>query len=137
MGSEPPLTDTDHDDAGLDALYPQEPEDPETPEEPVADLDWWHRDHPTFLALAGFFSGLLLVTVVPGLFFGTLSALSDERTAEEAFPFVLLFVLIPIGLLMFPSTRRFGKYLVLGMVMTLAVVVGVTTVVVWLMLRLS
>ena len=28
--------------------------------------DWWHRDHPTFTALTGFFTGLVFVTVVPG-----------------------------------------------------------------------
>ena len=31
---------------------------------------WWHRDHPTFAALTGFFTGLLFVALVPALFFG-------------------------------------------------------------------
>ena len=26
---------------------------------------WWHRDHPTFSALSGFFVGLLFVLLVP------------------------------------------------------------------------
>lgn len=100
-------------------------------------LDWWHRDHPTFLALAGFFSGLGAVAVIPALFIGFLKLFFSDRVAEEAFPFVLLFFVIPIGLITFPHTRRFGKYLLLGMVVTLLVVFGVGTFVTWLMLRSS
>ncbi|HQR25726.1 MAG TPA: hypothetical protein PLP61_01695 [Nocardioides sp.] len=101
------------------------------------ELDWWHRDHPTFTALTGFFSGLLLVTLLPGIFVALMSGIFDERTAEEAFPFVLLAFAVPLGLLAFPRTRRFGKYLLLGMVVTLLIVFGVGTIVFWLMLRFS
>ena len=34
--------------------------------------DWWHRDHPTFTALTGFFTGLAFVALVPALFVGLL-----------------------------------------------------------------
>lgn len=101
------------------------------------ELDWWHRDHPTFTALTGFFSGLLLVTLLPGLFVAVLSGIFGERAAEEAFPFVLLAFAVPAGLLAFPRTRRFGKYLLLGMVVTLLVVFGVGTIVFWLLMRYS
>ena len=37
--------------------------------EPPRQLDWWHRDHPTFFALTGFFSGLVLAAVLPAIFF--------------------------------------------------------------------
>jgi hypothetical protein len=107
------------------------------PTDVAREPDWWHRDHPTFTALTGFFSGLVLVTLVPGAYVAGMSALFDERTAEEAFPFVLLFLAVPIGLLAFPRTRRFGKYLLLGMVATLFVVLGVGALVFWLMLRYS
>jgi hypothetical protein len=99
--------------------------------------DWWHREHPTFTALSGFFSGLAFATLVPGLFVATVRALTSERTAEEAFPFVLAFLVIPIGLLIFPRTRRFGKYLLLGIVTALLVIFGVGTVVFWLMVNYS
>ena len=103
--------------------------------------DWWHRDHPTFTAISGFFSGLVFATVVPGLFMATVRYFADdstaERTAEEAFPFVLLFLVIPIAMVAFPQTRRFGTYLMLGIVVTLAVVIGVSTFVFWLMIRYS
>ena len=99
--------------------------------------DWWHRDHPTFTALTGFFSGLVLVTLAPGLFFAVMSGLFGERTAEEAFPFVLLLLVVPITLIAIPRTSRFGKYLLLGMGVTLLVVFGVGSLVFMLMVNYS
>ena len=61
--------------------------------------DWWHRDHPTFTALAGFFSGMLFVTVVPGAFVAVLRLLFEYETAEDLFPLVLLTLVVPIALL--------------------------------------
>lgn len=132
--SEGPAVGTDLEDELLDAPGTLPAEASEASEASERELDWWHRDHPTFTALSGFFSGLVLVTLVPGLFFAALSGLFSERTAEEAFPFVLLFLAVPTGLLVFPRTRRFGKYLLLGMTVTLLVVFGVGTLVFWLML---
>lgn len=99
--------------------------------------DWWHRDHPTFTALIGFFSGLAFVIFVPGIYAAILSALFDTDTAEELFPFVLLTLGVPIGLLVAPRTRRFGRYLVIGMVTTLVVVVGVASLVLWALVRIE
>ncbi|MFN8194797.1 MAG: hypothetical protein U0R80_11015 [Nocardioidaceae bacterium] len=104
---------------------------------PARQPDWWHRDHPTFTALTGFFAGLVTVAVLPALFVGVLRAAFSDRAAEEAFPFVLLFLAVPIGLMVFPRTRRFGTYLMFGMAVTLLVVFGVGTFVFWLMLRSS
>jgi hypothetical protein len=101
---------------------------------PAAPPDWWHRDHPTFTAIAGFFSGLVFATLVPGLFVATVRALTSERTAEEAFPFVLLFLVIPIALVAFPQTRRFGKYQFLGIFVTLLVIFGVGIFVLWFLM---
>ena len=105
--------------------------------EPPRQLDWWHRDHPTFFALTGFFSGLVLAAVLPAIFFGILRAVWDDRVAEEAFPFVLIFLALPISLIVFPRTRRFGGYLLFGMLVTLFVVFGVGMFVFWLMLNSS
>ncbi len=99
--------------------------------------DWWHRDHPTFTAIAGFFTGLVVVTVIPGMFVALMRTFFGERTAEEAFPFVLLALVVPVGLMVFPTTRRFGTYLLLGMAVTFLVVFGVGTTVFWLMMRYS
>jgi 4-amino-4-deoxy-L-arabinose transferase-like glycosyltransferase len=100
----------------------------------AAEPSWWHRDHPTFSALSGFFTGLLVVIVVPGAFAALLRAFFDYDTAEELFPFVLVTFALPIGLIVAPRTRRFGRYMLLGMLATAAVVVGVAALVVWILI---
>lgn len=97
--------------------------------------DWWHRDHPTFTALTGFFSGMLLVTALPGAFAGILRLLFTFETAETYFPLVLVALVVPLGLLASPRTRRFGTYMLVGMVITALVVVGVTSLVLYFMVR--
>ena len=97
--------------------------------------DWWHRDHPTFTALTGFFTGLAFVIVVPGLFAAILNLLVDYHTAEDLFPFVLVMLAVPIGLLVAHRTRRFGIYMVIGMLVTLLVVAGVSALVLWYMFQ--
>ena len=101
------------------------------PEEPRP--DWWHRDHPTFTALSGFFTGLAFVIVVPGLFAALLGLLFDYDTAERLFPFVLVTLAVPAGLVIVPRTRRFGLYMVIGMVTTALVVAGAAAVALWYM----
>ena len=95
---------------------------------------WWHRDHPTFSALTGFFTGLLVIIIVPGAFAAVLRAMFDYETAEELFPFGLVTFAVPIGLMVAPHTRRFGRYMLLGMLATAAVVLGVAALVVWILI---
>lgn len=95
---------------------------------------WWHRDHPTFSALTGFFTGLVVVLVVPGGFAAVLRTLFDYDTAEELFPFVLVVFAVPLVLIAIPRTRRFGRYMLLGMLATAAVVIGVAALVVWILI---
>lgn len=108
-------------------------------DEPVADPrrapDWWHRDHPTFTALSGFFTGLVFVVAVPGLFAAVLTWFFERHTAEELFPLVLVILAVPLGLVTARRTRRFGLYMLIGMVVTLVVVAGVTALVLWWMIR--
>jgi 4-amino-4-deoxy-L-arabinose transferase-like glycosyltransferase len=96
--------------------------------------NWWHRDHPTFSALSGFFTGLLVVIIVPGAFGAVLRAVFDYETAEELFPLVLITFAVPIGLMVATRTRRFGRYMMLGMLATAAVVLGVAALVVWILI---
>jgi hypothetical protein len=93
--------------------------------------DWWHRDHPTFTALTGFFTGLAFVIVVPGLFAAVLGLVFESHTAEDLFPFVLVTLVIPFGLVIAPRTRRFGAYMLIGMVTTGLVIGGVAGLVLW------
>ena len=88
-----------------------------------------------FFPLAGFFTGMVSVIVVPGLYAAILKGLTGYERAEELFPFVLLMFVVPIGLLVPHHTRRFGRYMLLGMVATVVVVVGVGVAVVWFLLN--
>ena len=92
---------------------------------------WWHRDHPTFAALSGFFTGLLFVALIPAAFFGVLSVLFDNDRAEDLFPFVLVTLVVPLALVANHKTRRYGTYFLIGMVLTAVVVIGVGALVLW------
>lgn len=98
-------------------------------------VGWWHRDHPVFASLAGFFTGLVFVVVVPGAYAALLAAVLDYESAEELFPFVLVALAVPIALLVHPRTRRFGRYMLLGMVSTALVVGGVAALVLWFLVN--
>jgi hypothetical protein len=92
---------------------------------------WWHRDHPTFAALTGFFTGLLFVALIPAAYVGVLSLMFDSDRVEELFPFVLVTLVVPLALVANKKTRRFGTYFWIGMVLTAVVVVGVGALVLW------
>lgn len=94
---------------------------------------WWHRDHPTFTALSGFFTGLLFLILVPGVYGAVLNAMVAYDTAERLFPYVLVALLVPAVLLVVPRTRRFGRYMALGLVSTAVVVLGVGGLVLWIL----
>ena len=40
---------------------------------------------------------------------------------------------VPIGLLVAPRTRRFGRYMLIGVVATALVVIGVAAIVLWVL----
>ncbi len=106
----------------------------ETPTEQVErQPDWWHRDHPVFTPITGFFTGLLFVALVPAAFLGGLDYFFDDDVASGLSPLLATTLVVPLGLLCWRPTRRFGRYMVLGMVMTALVVIGVTTLVLWLL----
>ncbi len=96
-------------------------------------FEWWHHSHPTFAAIAGFFSGMLFVTAVPGFFVGVLRLIFTYDTAERLFPLVAIALLLPITLLLKRKTRRFGQYMFIGMVITALVVLGVASLVLYVM----
>ena len=97
--------------------------------------DWWHRDHPVFVPLAGFFTGMAYIILVPGTYAAILKAVVGYERAEELFPFVLLTLVVPIGLLVPHRTRRFGRYMLFGVVATAIVVIGVAVGVLWFLLN--
>jgi 4-amino-4-deoxy-L-arabinose transferase-like glycosyltransferase len=94
---------------------------------------WWHRDHPIFYSLSGFFTGLLTIIVVPGAFAAILGTMFDYDRAEDLFPLVLVIFAIPLAMVAAPRTRTFGKYMLLGMALTAVVVVSVAALVLWIL----
>jgi hypothetical protein len=99
--------------------------------------DWWHRSHPTFAGVAGFFTGILFVIAVPGVYATLLNAFLGEKTAERLFPYVLIALLIPVGLLVPRKTRRFAQLMLVGMVATVLVVAVTAGVVLWVLISLD
>jgi hypothetical protein len=95
----------------------------------------WHRGHPTFIALAGFFSGMLCVLLVPGAYAGILRLFFEYDTAERLFPYVLVILAVPAALVALPRTRRFGTYMFIGIVLTTLVVLTVASLVLYFMVR--
>jgi 4-amino-4-deoxy-L-arabinose transferase-like glycosyltransferase len=133
MNTDESLRDRDE-DAPVDADEADLGEPGVDDEAASAGPSWWHRDHPTFSALTGFFTGLVVVIVVPGAFAALLRLFFDYDTAEELFPFVLVTFAVPIGLIVAPRTRRFGRYMLLGMLATAVVMLGVAALVVWILI---
>jgi hypothetical protein len=98
---------------------------------------WWHRSHPTFAGVAGFFTGIVYVIVVPGIYATLLNAFLGEKTATRLFPYVLVVVLVPIGLLVPRKTRRFAQLMLVGMVATVLVVAVTAALVLWVLVSLD
>src|SRR6476469_1607838 len=77
-----PTGDASRDDHGAEEAG----EEVEEEEEP----SWWHRSHPTFAGLVGFFTGVAYVIIVPGVYGALLSLLLGDTTAQRLFPLVLI-----------------------------------------------
>ncbi len=125
-----PVEDAVEEEQDEDAEVEGEVEDGEAP-------DWWHRDHPVFTPLSGFFTGLVTVILVPGLYAALLSTLFDNDTAEGLFPFVAVLLVVPIVLITVPRSRRFGRYMLAGMLVTALVVVAVGALTLWILVQLD
>ena len=98
---------------------------------------WWHRSHPTFAGLVGFFTGVAYVIIVPGLYAALLGLLVSDATAQKLFPLVLVALLIPIAMLVWRKTRRFAQFMFLGIISTFLVVALTATLVIWVMVKID
>src|SRR6478752_5913314 len=91
------------DDAPVDTSEAETPEET-TPEETTPEEEpdegpepsWWHRSHPTFAGLVGFFTGVAYVIVVPGVYAALLGLFFSDATVQKLFPLVLVALVIPI-----------------------------------------
>jgi hypothetical protein len=110
---------------------------PEPGDEPGPEPSWWHRSHPTFAGLVGFFIGVAYVIVVPGIYAAVLRLLLSDSAAQRLFPLIALALVAPLALLIPRKTRRFAQFMLLGVVTT-AVVIGLTAaVVIWVLVKLD
>jgi hypothetical protein len=82
------------------------------------------RHNPTFVALTGFYVGMLLMIVIPSAFAAIITQVASTDGLTKYAPFALLPFAVPLVLLAPERTRRFGRYMLLGMVST-ALVVGI------------
>lgn len=105
------------------------------PAQTAPEPSWWHRSHPTFAGLVGFFTGVAFVIVVPGIYAALLSLILGDTTAQRLFPLVAVAVLVPLGLLIPRKTRRFAEFMLLGVVLTVVVVAVTTAVVIWVLVK--
>jgi hypothetical protein len=120
-----PVEHDEHDEHG------QEPEDEGPPP------SWWHRSHPTFAGLVGFFSGVAYVIVVPGVYAAVLGLLLSDSAAQRLFPLVLVALLIPLAMLVPRKTRRFAQFMFLGILSTAVVIAATAALVIWVMVRID
>jgi hypothetical protein len=98
---------------------------------------WWHRSHPTFAGLVGFFSGVAYVIVIPGVYATILGLLLSDSAAQRLFPLVLVALVIPLGMLVPRKTRRFAQFMFLGILSTALVIAATTALVIWVMVRVD
>src|SRR6478672_6677602 len=118
-------------DDGPDDGYDEGPEDGS---EQGPEPSWWHRSHPTFAGLVGFFTGVAYVIIVPGVYAALLGLFFSDATVQKLFPLVLVALVIPIALLVPRKTRRFAQFMFLGIISTVIVVAVTTAVVIWVMI---
>ncbi|MEP9381098.1 hypothetical protein [Nocardioides sp. KR10-350] len=97
--------------------------------------NWWQGSHPTFAALTGFYAGLVFIILVPGLATAILAWVFGQEKAEDYFPYVLITLVVPLALLIPRKTRRFAEFVWLGIVSTFVVVVGVASLVLWILIE--
>ncbi len=127
---DPPAEDAVDDDA-------EDGADDEGNDEGKDAPNWWHRDHPVFTPLIGFFTGLVTVVLVPGLYAALLNQLFETHTAEDLFPFVAVILVVPLALMAARRSRRFGRYMLAGMLLTALVVVAVGALTLWILVQVE
>jgi hypothetical protein len=110
---------------------------PAVDDEPATEPSWWHRSHPTFASLVGFFSGVAYIIVVPGIYAALLGLFLSDDSAKRLFPLVVVVLVVPVVLLFPRRTRRFAQFMLIGIVATVLVVAVTAAVVVWVMVQLD
>jgi hypothetical protein len=99
---------------------------------------FWHRDHPVFTPLAGFFTGVMTVVVVLGLLGAILDLVLGYDVSEHPWVFLIalgVLLVVNLVLVVVGSTRRFARYMLFGILTTPTVVFLVASLTFWLLLK--
>lgn len=135
---------TDPDPAARDAEQDLAVDAPARPRRPrggrrrAEKRGWFHRGHPVFTPLAGFFTGVLSLVVILGALGWVLRNVLDVDLSENPRYFFYALgalLVIDIALLVVPRTRRFAKYMLAALVTTPIVVGGVGALTLYLLLK--
>lgn len=93
-----------------------------------ADVEQVLDKGPVRVAALGYLCGMLSVTVWPGGFTWLLGLFFTEDTAERLFALATLILVVPVALLAGGRTRRFGLYMVAGMVISVVVILAIAAI---------
>jgi hypothetical protein len=99
---------------------------------------FWHRAHPVFTPLAGFFTGVVTVVVVLGLLGAILDLVVGYDVSEHPWVFLValgVLLTVNLALVVLGGTRRFARYMLFGILTTPAVVLLAASLTTWLLLR--
>ncbi len=116
---------------------------PDTPADGVAGSTdvaprFWHRDHPVFTPLAGFFTGTATILVVLAALGWLLDVVLGYDVSDHPWAFLLavgLVFLVVLVLVALPGSRRFARYMLLGVLVTPTVVALVAVATTYLLIR--
>ena len=124
--------------APAQAPEPEAGDQPSGVDDDGPEPSWWHRSHPTFAGLVGFFAGVAYVIAVPGAYAALLGLLvKDSSTQQQLFPLVLLALVIPVAMLVPRKTRRFAMFMFLGIFSTALVITLTAALTIWVMVRID
>ena len=103
-----------------------------------ADPRFWHRAHPVFTPLAGFFTGVVTIIVVLAALGWLLEEVFDYGVSDHPWVFLAAVgavFLVNLVLVALPGTRRFARYMLFGVLATPAVIAGVAALTTYLLIR--
>jgi hypothetical protein len=104
-------------------------EDEDWDDEDDADEDGTGEAHPVAVPLGGFFSGMAYILVLPVLYVWLSNPDSIADAVGVDLVWLVAAILVPLFLTAIPQTRKFGRYMLLGVGLSAVVVVGVAAVV--------
>ncbi|WP_134767405.1 hypothetical protein [Nocardioides sp. 1609] len=128
------------------ATPPEEPtpaDDPASLDDPASSSEpdaprFWHREHPVFTPLAGFFAGVAAILVALLALGWLLDMVIGYDVSDH--PWILLVavglvLVVDLVLIALPRTRRFARYMLFGVLLTPLVVALTAVATTYLLLR--